>query len=907
MRELEWLSALRWQPYMEERIVEKMGRLGKRLKDVFSNLRRLTLAQNMLLAGSVIIACIVLAGGDVQAEPADTWKAHPPEYYKAIRDDVAGRIARQLETADLRGMGWYADVRETVHSIEVERETWSMLFDKKTAGVKSAVVRGRKLDKGLALADVMAVDGKSKKFFRSCATDGTLSVKEDNLHVYLDGAFTPRSRDGKAFPVRFEIRYDIYKSCGLVAVWIKAIDGKAKILELGAIHTLGRTPEPLKYFQHSNNSLDGKRSVVGSCADSELIEYKDGVYYETKFGAALWSDGAIGLQAIPLPETYLNTPPKGGVPDTPIPQPGQAPLAAATDVNDPRYSPDRFMVVAVKNNASYLDFVFMRRTESEELAAGYEMGWTFSVLPFRWLRPRPVMHSAVLHPLSWHPGVERQYAPKDVVESAVRKTAADGADLMAHFLTHNAGGVDGMLMPDNKTILWCRQASEIVRSYGLICQESFIHWIGLSESQMQREQLLTGEELAVLRNLAGTPADVDGIPCDSNARGYRGYILGGAAIAAKELGVRGIYFDLGYVYGSLPGNPSQIEGNVKLMEELRLLLDSYGESIAITWHTGGQVTPAESLADFTLPGEPLTGAGQYFLTPGQNAIAYNSLLIGSNVVPWEMGNAYQTDKPEVWKQFLANGNCSAYIGGHSTNVATKANMVRYLYPLKIFDVERSALHSWQDADFSNYVETNNATCMVNAYVRKGETLLTACLPPLQGGKVKLLLNASALRLTTSDVLVYNTVQDKAQVLQVEDGRIAVGPVDLTKEPAIFYVTELKDPKSPLIFWHDHNLEILEQTPSADPGIPVNKKVLEVRCRFKVARAEGETAQFRLYRGEWGPVFSAFLQAFRQVADDAESRVCVIEVKGQPLPSPDGPVSQDVGGKITFSNPLPGWR
>jgi hypothetical protein len=833
---------------------------------------------------------------------------HPPEYYAMIRTEVRERIATQLEKVDLREMGWYADVRDKDGVIEVERETWTLVFDKKTAGVKSAIVRGRTLDDGLVLSDVVLVDESGKEYFRSRAADGTLLVKEESRHVYLDGRFTPRTKDGKMFPVTFGIRYDIYKSCGLVAVRMEALEGKARVIKLRVEHTLGKTPEPLRYLQHSNSLLrDGKTYVLGSLDDAELMEYRDGVYYEARFGAAIWSDGTIGLEAIPLPETYLMWPPKGSeVPTAPIPQPGEPPLAAGADVNDPRYSPDRHMIVSVKNKASHLDFVLMDRQKPELLAAGYKNGWTFSLLPFKRLRPRALMISGALYPVSWHPGVPKQFGAKDECEAAVRKAASEGADIFFSFMTHNSGGPDGMLLPDNKNTRWCRMAAELVQRYKCRVTGTFILCTGISVSQMKRDPILTAEEVMRLRKLAGADENAENFQCDTNSPEYRDYILRGAAICAKEIGASAYYFDLAYVFGPLAGGPSQIEGNVHLMEDLHLLLDSYGPNSTVIWHTGGQVTPAESLAAASFPGEPITGAGRRVLTPGQNAIAYNALLIGSNVAPYEMGSAYRTELPEVWKQFLANGAMVAHYEGNRPDSATENNIIRYFFPLKIFGVENSLLHSWKDGDFSNYVTADNPRCRVNAYAKKGETLLTVCLPPLTRGAVKLILNAEQLDLKTAQVLVYNVLEDKVRIVAVNNNKIVIGAVPLTKEPAILYIRQIENPAAPLIFWSDYNLEIVKQIPANGSDVPSNAKRLDVQCRFKVAPAEGGTARFRLYRGEWASVQTAFMVPFRQIDDDPEGRMSVMEVSGPKIEC-SGDISWLAEGGIMFRNPRPGWR
>lgn len=856
------------------------------------------------------VACGLSLGfpaGIARAQEQEPQPIRPASYYAELRSETAQRIADQFARADLRAMGWYADVTETEEQITVCRETWSLTFDRRSAGISRATLRGRPLADGLNLADVVITDAEGKAYSRSRATDGSLTVREDKRHVYLDGAFTPTAADGQTLDLRLAIHYDIYKSCGFTTVKLEVLQGEAPVTSVKAIHTLGRTDKPLRFFQHSNNAVGSDDYVIGSLADARLIHYTDDVYFAMKFGSALWSNGEIGMSAIPLPETYLNAPPAGGVPDTFIPQPGRSPDSAATDPSDPRYSPDRLMEVAVREQASHLDFVFIRRDEPTTLQAGYETRWSFSLLPFRRLRPLAVTYSDIFSaPAGEMPQtyIARHETPQQMRE-LVRQAAAAGVTLATPY-QYPASDLKGMglLAPDDAVTAWARGLTELIQPFNISPQYAFIFFTGVWSSTMQRDPLLTADELRTLRDHAAADDTDDNIRCDTNAPAYRDYVLRGTTLLAKEVGARGVYFDLCYVYSPLPGNPSQVEGNVRLLEDLRLLLDSFSPSGTIVWHSGGQITPAESLATFTLPGEPIEGAGFRSLTPGQQAIAYNATLIGSNVIPYKLSETHRTDLPNLWHQVLAEGISGLTLRWKDGQpMQLHPNVHRYLSPMNIFDVNRSELHHWADSDISQFVQTVDVPYRVNVYTRPNEALLAVTLDSQQHEPGKLRLNPRSLNLTTDYVLVFDTVHKTTNILPVTDDMTLDVPA-LDDGPVIYYLRGLQDLATPGIFWRDPRIEVLDCQPMAEGGA-VNQQQLQCTVRMKAVGPGGAKAKLYLYRGDFGPMLSNNFSPVWQVDDEPDARVSVLEVRLPPDSGVEPYQTHKLG--ISFMKPAPGWE
>jgi hypothetical protein len=549
----------------------------------------------------------------------------------------------------------------------------------------------------------------------------------------------------------------------------------------------------------------------------------------------------------------------------------------------------------------------MQRESAATLDTRYDIGWSFSLLPFKRLQPKSYMSCLPIIEVSFNYG---KLGSPQQVEQRLSDVAVRNPDYLQHFLTHNSGGPDGMFMPDNENTRWSRMAVEKARKYRMQSQGGFIFWTGVSAEQMQRHPLLTAEELSTLRQLANADPQAEHVQCDTNSPIYRDYMLSYPVIAARELGAPiGVYFDLCYVYGPLPGNPSNIEGNVILLEDLRLLLDSYEPGLPVTWHSGGQVTPAESLASWTLPGEPISGAELPFMTPGQFAIAYNAQLIGSPITPYELGWTFDIEQPNIWKQFLANSIFSSADLDVVPRKTLRAEIFplveKYFYPMRTFGVDDSRLHSWRDSDISEYVTVDNPACMTNLYVKPGEILLTASLPPQQPGKSTFKLNASTLGLHADHVLFYDTLRQTTRVLPVVDGQITLSAIDLTDEPAILYLRQLDDPTKPLIYWHEDNLEILNCEEITD-GVAVNQRKLSIALRMKIAPADGAKATFRLYHGSLGPLLSTFLASIHKVGGEPNVQTSVLQVTAPQRENPQE-ISWSTEETILFFNLPAGWR
>ena len=169
-----------------------------------------------------------------------------------------------------------------------------------------------------------------------------------------------------------------------------------------------------------------------------------------------------------------------------------------------------------------------------------------------------------------------------------------------------------------------------------------------------------------------------------------------------------------------------VEGNIKFLEDFRDAMTARGtEGKRFTGHSGWAFNTAYSLMDFTIPGE------FYFGVPTTTMIntAWNSMLFGIQVQFYT--GEMDVSTPDFYQKVHSRANLAWIVlhpepqggGTSSFTYAERKMWIKYMTPLKIYDVENSILHHPYDHDYGNYAAVDTTDVYGIIYRRPGDILL----------------------------------------------------------------------------------------------------------------------------------------------------------------------------------------
>ncbi|MBI2842430.1 MAG: hypothetical protein HYX78_03440 [Armatimonadetes bacterium] len=803
-----------------------------------------------------------------------TWVTHPPEFYAQTRQEIRDRISRRRQELDISKYPEYlTKVRESPDEIVLERQMWSLVFLKNTCGMSRATIRNIAFDKGFALSSLEVVGTNGKRYYQRLARDGSLTVRDEKFHTYLEGSFTPTSSNGEKFAASFRVVYDLYKTASFITVRYSVEKDGAAAREVRIVNTLGHSKRKLKYLQtpywFAPQKLEQRVELTGVVAPDrptgEVVNKthfhvkrtfdsdKTQVLFEGKIYSALWSDGSLGFQIMPIEETWDEA------------------------VIEEEAPGSKYTTIGIDDGKRYADLTLVRSQEGVPLKKGQRFSQSVSLLPYRKYKPSVRL-------VSWGTvGLNRQlWAKYDSMtpaqrEEQIRQQASKGISYV------------GSTVPLKSNLDWWvpegfksnDQVKDLVRTYGRygVDVEAYICLPGAGPIYdmefYKREGILQPEEVERLKELAGPPAQPTSTlySASMNSPEFRDALLTNAYLMFKEGTTSAVYFDCAWYYALTPGYPSQVEGNIQFFEDLILLLETMTDKNCILVHQGFNVTPVEGMVGI-MPGEDLCGGNAQVLPAAISNISMNGLLVGNDVFTCDQFS-FDWTSSELYKQLLANcvswvnartrsetlGVFEVYPGGSSlqddatyarseTEIATAA---RFFNPLRTFDIDSSTLHSRWDTDLQQYVRSMNESAIVNLYSRPGETLVVVTSEP--GGKVVTTLDMTltALDIPQKWVLLYDVLNDRTSVLEAKNGRVRIEDVDLTKEPRMFLLKGLDDPGKPLIYWHDPDVRITKFV-YPEPGTQaayLDMSALAVGVSIRAVPSTGKWYRAKLYCGRLG--------------------------------------------------------
>jgi hypothetical protein len=776
-----------------------------------------------------------LLGGVLEARPPQYDKA----YFDQIKQERAERIERVRETIDLEAIPqWRTRVRSTDDHVIVSRQTSVVWFNRRTGAIDRVKVLGIDMEDACELASLQLVDGEGVVYRQAWCADGQLSVIDEKFNLYLDGQFTPWSADGTSSGVTCRVRYKLYKTSGLITVRMEVVesDGQRVFSQATFVNTLGNGAGQLDAF-HANFYQDRFDSMYRPHPLETVEGQGDQVLYTEKLPSALWTDGRIGLEVMPLFDTWDQM------------------------VSDGTGKGDKYVTAKVEAGRRYINMCFLSVSAPQSVGVGQRMDFSLALLPFRRFDGRVRISHGGLAPLFSY---DAQLPLTEENEIYFERLAADGVEYL-----HGAGMESRIFIFPNQEQWFANfdRFIEVAHKYGLKVYWT-LSWERFEAAPLIEAGYFTEEEVVgMLRATTGRDLNPwqDNINITTESARFREAILDSIVMGLRDFSCDGVYFDLGTIFAATEDWPGQIEGNVQLMEDIKLLLRSFGPEKSVTYHAGFEVSPLEGMADSILPGEPIAGARFATLPDALYRSVYNSHLLGTGV-PLYDNESYDLTKTDIFKQAYRNGLSYSqsrlvadqqYRSPRWLEPAAADNARKFFSPFAVFDTSSATFHSFNDADFRRFAavhysgdtETPGGRAYVNVYSRAGECLLTATNDPGRTGRADVELNLRELGVIAEQVIVLDVVHGEgATIKKVTNGRITLDNIQFAQGPCAYVVSAVGDEMK--VVWRDveiddyHFEDLYSQgRGTAGEGCRISATIMD--------RGEYDRSGFWLYTGEHG--------------------------------------------------------
>ena len=779
---------------------------------------RRSLCWPMALLG--ILWCI----GQLAAVFAQERPYNPPEFYQRVREKRIRILKEQKRTIDLSNHPRYRiAVNDRENTIRVEKATYWFEVNKKNGVVDRVQLLDVSADKECAFGALEVTDATGKVYRQSVCQADSLEVEEENLYLYWKVRFSPADSNGKTLPVKIEGVYQLFKMSGLVKVHYRVVEGSAEIKQLVVRNSPGRLPVKLDiaysaFFFDNDGAINDTLNVRVADTDSRVIA-------AGKVVAPIWTDGRIGFHTAAMRQTWYQ----------------MEPMDARSEL--------KRSVVHTIDGKRHLDFYFVNTEKSTVLESGREMECGFAFLPFQRYQPRlPLVGTT-------NAQAANEYIKKGDITEVVR-------DLRRAFW---AGSVRGNGLG---TATWpplmnaCIQEPFYERAKRLhkIWQEVGMFpsggnlvnaWTGVPGYDLGgplEEGLATPEFLAAWKR--------EGFTSLSTPE-FRDWIYDIRVSQLEAHGFKLFYEDLHAHIDVGKNFDSQVEGEVRYLEDIVLLHSAYGGERMNVAHAGNILTVADSVNDATWPGEPWTG--QFFkeLPLATLDVLLNPFLVGTDVCFYGENDIYDFRSLRMCKQMLRNAVVPYYgavlktFGGglvrpyEIRSELAESNWNRYFVPSRTFRTDRSRFVSWRDPEVADYFATADPDHKVNLYHRDGEAYVTCVELGEAAFQPSLKFNVGRLGFAGQEAFVFDLLPRRLSIVPVRDGWVEYLPVKSTHEPVLIYLKDkLND--EPTVIWKSFTID-LERV--RDPSIPDAE--VRWKCRIPMLPLETKEELIRVYVGQRG--------------------------------------------------------
>lgn len=548
----------------------------------------------------------------MKRQKSSNWRAR----YDATRRKIA-RLRAKVKLDDVPQ--YRVKVTETARTITIERETYSLVFDKRRAMVTRAVIDGIALN-GVCLPHLLVIDEDGRALKQMDSTGGDLKVRHEKFSLFLEGHFTLAGR-------RVRIVYEMDRMTGTTFCTMD-VPGPLKVRRMTLEHGLGKTPRPLDTFyapHHYLRRFHPYKPVVINEYEIDLIFEKDTVQ--------LWTDGHIGLQVFSI----------------------------SWDKSRVLKSEKKYIYGTgeIRNGSSWIDLTFFSTgtTRTIDLPDGYQATCAFSPMPYkRWEPMSDVLGSMYRLP----PRGARGYADGEEQEAALNHFGRNGVTVAC------AGESHGCNDPvDPKWTRWLAQTSRrngvrtilyIERSLANLKRHPKVGMMTAKEIRDGRQELIS--HFGPKNNGAPVWGEASGPMC-CNYEPWRIHMLTLIDYHMDEMGFDGVYLDSSFVcschntrHGESPDESTSVRGSMIFQQDLRLLLDDYArrnkrEYILLNHYWDQHVAPIAGVTDYTMPGEQ-DAYKRHKRMRAENVIyGYSVIPNGVNFI-WYSSDSYDYTSPQIY-------------------------------------------------------------------------------------------------------------------------------------------------------------------------------------------------------------------------------------------------------------------
>lgn len=864
----------------------------------------------LIMAGGITYLLLLTVMAPVLAD-VESAPFNPPEFYDRIRALRKSIVDEQRENIDLTIHPKYRTiVTHTDALLRVERLTTWFEVNKHNGVVDKVGLLDVVCDQECAFGDLEVTDKNGQTYRQSASKDASVMVDDQNIYLYWTIRFSPVARNGKALPVTIEAKYQLFKLSGLVTVRYKILDGKVlegstEIKQLIVRNSPGKLPVNLNiahsaFFKGNDGSFNDTLSV-------DVEDLKPSVTMSGKVVAPFWTDGRIGFEALALRETWRQ----------------MGPLDTKSE--------KKRTVVATRDGQRCIDFYFVNTELTALLETGREMACGFAFMPFQRYQPRlPLVDGTI----------DRS------VQTEYLKTGNDSKVIRDFRRAFWSGGIfsTGLVNVGWTPLMYAvtkepyrertqhivdlsRKAELVIGMGGIVNNFSGIPGLGphpgneknavlpemLEAMLMEGRKGFTPEVLAKkIKNTEETGAQRPYLSTLSTPE-YRDYMLDIRVSTLDVFNVDADYEDL-HAHIDVGNNfDSQVEGELRYLEDIALLHEHFGRNKLMIAHAGTILTVADGMNGATWPGEPWSGQNFKRLPLAILDSLLNPFLIGTDVCFYGANNIYDLGSLEMCKQLLRNAVVPHYnsftkqSGGSLIrpitlkSKAAKTAWQRYFVPGRTFRTDKANFVSWRDPAASSFFTVANPEHKANLYYRGNEAYATCVDLGEKPIKPTLAFNVGRLGFKGTEAFVFDIIPRKLTVAPVRNGWVEYSPLQATAEPVLIHLKEkLND--EPEIIWVNFPVrfeKIAAESTESTAGVTW-------KCDIQVYPLEHKQELVRVYVGKNGRPRTYISWGIAHVHDfyrDQESMDIIIEIppatEGGPMGGPCAAGADGIKGKMGF--------
>ena len=265
-----------------------------------------------------------------------------------------------------------------------------------------------------------------------------------------------------------------------------------------------------------------------------------------------------------------------------------------------------------------------------------------------------------------------------------------------------------------------------------------------------------------------------------------------------------------------------LEGNIAFLESFRRRMEQNGTSgKAFAGRCGWAFNTAYTLMDYTLPGEFDLSIPD---TTMLNTV-WTSVLFGIQCQFYT--GEMNVSSPHFYQAVMSRGSLAyVWLMPKRFTRAERKMWVKYMTPLKIYDVENSVLHHPFDGDYGLFSRVDRDEVFGLVYRRPGDVFLVVTKERQDiDGAVQVTLQAEALDLGES-ILVHDVHGASLTSRTVESGEGLSLDIELAAGPSMLHV--FNRPEKPTVIWHDPAVWHITGTQSSEIlGIAGNRAVVVI--------------------------------------------------------------------------------